>query len=42
MPSNGIGISNVERRLKLLYPERHRLIKGGDGEQFSITLSLFL
>ena len=40
--SNGIGVSNVQRRLELLYPERHRLVIETDGDYFKIDLNLFL
>lgn len=39
---NGIGISNVQRRLQLLYPERHLLVKETNGDWFKINLTLFL
>lgn len=38
--SSGIGLSNVIRRLKLLYPERHVLDIQTDNSLFSVHLSL--
>ncbi|MEM9916768.1 MAG: histidine kinase [Bacteroidota bacterium] len=36
----GIGLTNVERRLKLLYPERHTLAIHNTKESFKVELSL--
>ncbi len=36
----GIGLKNVQRRLKLLYPDRHQLIISDNGEHYEIRLTL--
>ncbi len=36
----GIGISNVKRRLNLLYPEKHALKITENGERYSVVLTL--
>lgn len=36
----GIGLNNVERRLKLLYPLRHQLKVAGSASEFEIELSI--
>jgi hypothetical protein len=38
--TTGIGLSNLRRRLELLYPERHALNVGAVGEQFTTSLRL--
>ena len=38
----GIGINNVRRRLKLLYPDQHELIIDQKDIQFSVSLTLEL
>ena len=40
--SSGIGMRNVERRLELLYPDKHRLEIDNDGETYTVTLRLQL
>jgi two-component system, LytTR family, sensor kinase len=40
--SGGIGINNVRRRLELLYPERHLLVRENSGNCFRIDLTLYL
>jgi len=39
--SPGLGIGNAQRRLELLYPDRHQLIVDNDPEQFTVDLTLF-
>ena len=38
--NHGIGLSNVKRRLELLYPDKHELKLDTDGEYFNVYLSL--
>lgn len=38
----GVGLSNVRRRLDLLYPGRHDLTIAGQGGLFTVTLALHL
>lgn len=38
----GIGLNNVKKRLKLLYPKHHKLIINNQNEQFRIELELKL
>jgi two-component system LytT family sensor kinase len=38
--NHGIGLSNVKRRLELLYPERHELNLTTDGEYFNVYLAI--
>ena len=40
--SNGVGLTNVERRLSLLYPGRYSLEKKNDPDYFGIDLKLNL
>ncbi|WP_285011077.1 sensor histidine kinase [Pedobacter faecalis] len=37
----GVGLSNLRKRLALLYPERHELIIKNDGNTYFTSLSLF-
>ncbi len=39
---SGIGLQNIKRRLKLLYPDRHQLKISQSGEKFLIELKLQL
>lgn len=39
---HGIGLKNVQRRLDLLYPEKHALAISRDDHQFQVKLSLHL
>jgi LytS/YehU family sensor histidine kinase len=39
--SPGLGIGNAQRRLELLYPDRHLLKVCNDPEQFAVDLTLF-
>lgn len=39
-PSTGIGINNVRRRLKLLYPEKHELQIDDSSDHYSIKLTI--
>jgi two-component system LytT family sensor kinase len=41
-PSTGIGIGNVQRRLELLYPSRHRLEITNSNSLYSVNLSIQL
>jgi two-component system, LytTR family, sensor kinase len=41
-PVGGIGLSNVKRRLELLYPGKHELAINGSEDTFSIKLKLKL
>lgn len=38
--ASGIGLRNVQRRLELLYPDRHSLEISKDGEWFQVTMTL--
>lgn len=38
--SNGIGLKNVERRLKLIYPDSHELEISDSQNEFSISLTI--
>lgn len=39
---SGIGLNNVQQRLKLLYPKRHSLVIRNEPEHFDVTLTLQL
>jgi two-component system, LytTR family, sensor kinase len=39
--SPGLGIGNAQRRLELLYPDRHQLKVNNGREQFAVDLTLF-
>lgn len=41
-PSSGIGLINVERRLKLIYPDRHELLISTNGRTYKTTLTMLL
>lgn len=41
-PGSGIGIENVQRRLQLLYPNKHQLEINDQGDVFEIALTLNL
>lgn len=36
----GIGLSNLRKRLALLYPGKYRMVAGGDGQTFTAELEL--
>ncbi len=38
----GIGLKNVEKRLKLLYPKKHKLTLKDDREEFEVKLNIEL
>ncbi len=38
--ASGIGLRNVQRRLELLYPNKHELKIGKEGEWFNVSLEL--
>ncbi|MEE1947230.1 histidine kinase [Pedobacter sp. KR3-3] len=40
--TGGIGLSNVQRRLSLIYPQRHTLAIGDENTTFTITLQINL
>ncbi|MDH5380941.1 MAG: sensor histidine kinase [Cyclobacteriaceae bacterium] len=40
--TGGIGIENVKKRLKLLYPDKHQLIFNEDNEKFEVSLEILL
>ena len=42
LPSSGIGLANVQKRLSLLYPERHELLVNNEDEVFIVNLKLLL
>jgi two-component system sensor histidine kinase AlgZ len=42
LSTSGIGIDNVKKRLKLLYPETHELSLQDEGDFYSVALSLKL
>ncbi|MFX0011193.1 MAG: sensor histidine kinase [Candidatus Hermodarchaeota archaeon] len=39
---SGIGLANIEKRLNLLYPEKHSLIIKDDGHRFKVSLKINL
>jgi LytS/YehU family sensor histidine kinase len=39
---SGIGLTNVQQRLKLLYPKRHILVIENEAERFGVFLTLQL
>lgn len=39
---SGIGVSNLRRRLELLYPNRHKLSMGKDGNDYYTILKLYI
>jgi len=41
-PAGGIGIANIQRRLELLYPDRHQLIQEQNEEMHLISLTIDL
>jgi sensor histidine kinase YesM len=40
--AGGIGIANIQRRLELLYPDRHQLVREQDEEKHLISLTINL
>jgi sensor histidine kinase YesM len=40
--SSGIGLDNVKNRLKLLYPEKYKLIVDDNGSIYTVKLNLTL
>ncbi len=40
--NNGIGLSNVKRRLELLYPRNHELIIASENGTYNVTLRLYV
>ncbi|MBB1283158.1 histidine kinase [Flavisolibacter sp. BT320] len=40
--ASGIGLANVEKRLALLYPDRHELVVNNEAEVFIVNLKLLL
>ena len=42
LPSGGIGLSNVQKRLQMLYPQRHTLIIDEAGNTFKVRLTIYL
>jgi hypothetical protein len=40
--NSGIGLNNLERRLNLLYPQKHELIISNNDNQFIVTLNIQL
>ena len=40
--ASGIGLANTQARLRLLYPDRHRLVIQDEATQFSVDLTLTL
>lgn len=42
MPYQGIGLKNVQRRLDLIYPNKHQLSIQKEDDQFEVTLNLSL
>lgn len=42
VPGMGIGISNTQKRLALLYPDRHSLVINDSVDDFSIVLTVLL
>jgi len=41
-PAGGIGIANIQRRLELLYPDRHQLVREQDEDKHFISLTIDL
>jgi two-component system LytT family sensor kinase len=39
---NGIGLTNVKKRIELLYPNRHEFVIHDEDECFTVTLVIFL
>lgn len=42
LENSGIGLTNIQRRLALLYPEKHQLTISDDGNYFEVNLFLNL
>jgi two-component system LytT family sensor kinase len=40
-PAVGKGLTNIKRRLELIYPGKHKLVINGDQEKYSIHLKIF-
>lgn len=40
--ANGIGLKNVQKRLQLIYPDKHDLLIRNDTNQFEVSLSIEL
>ena len=38
--SNGVGLKNMERRLEILYPDTHSLLKIRNGKTYEVTLRI--
>jgi LytS/YehU family sensor histidine kinase len=41
-PSSGIGLLNVQKRLQLLYPQKHELIINNEEDVFIVNLKINL
>ncbi|MBS7566546.1 histidine kinase [Mucilaginibacter sp. Bleaf8] len=41
-PSTGDNLHNIRRRLELIYPGRHELLIGGNGQTYKTTLNIML
>ncbi|PST84657.1 histidine kinase [Pedobacter yulinensis] len=40
--SSGIGLANIQRRLDLIYPDRHDLLISNNGQTYKVTLVIHL
>ena len=42
LKSGGIGLANLDRRLKILYPNKHKLTINNNPKVYKVTLDLTL